>query len=184
MALRTSSTLLAAAALLHFGMHDSLAKNDHGKYKGYEKQYHREYRGSDKHDSWDKHDNDRDGRDWRRGRDDDRRYDHDHDRVRIQISQPNVIVVRERLQPYYYSKCPPGLRRKHNGCLPPGHAKNYYIGQPLPTYVEYWAVPRDVLVSLPPAPYGTRYIWVDRDILLISEASKLVLDAVVLLSAV
>ncbi|SLN09773.1 hypothetical protein PEL8287_00098 [Roseovarius litorisediminis] len=26
----------------------------------------------------------------------------------------------------YYKDCPPGLAKKHNGCLPPGHAKSHH----------------------------------------------------------
>jgi hypothetical protein len=29
---------------------------------------------------------------------------------------------------YGYEHCPPGLAKKHNGCMPPGHAKRYDRG--------------------------------------------------------
>ena len=46
------------------------------------------------------------------------------------------------LQDYYGKQfksghCPPGLAKKNNGCMPPGQAKKYAIGQPLPAGVVY-----------------------------------------------
>ncbi len=104
------------------------------------------------------------------------------DKVLVSLDDPSIHSIADRLQPYYTRKCPPGLAKKHNGCLPPGHARGYRIGEPL--IGGYWPVPGDVAVLLPRAPYGSRYVWVDRDILLISEATKKVLDAVVILSGV
>ena len=45
--------------------------------------------------------------------------------------------------------CPPGLAKKHNGCLPPGQAKKLYnVGQRLPYgyngYTAYNQIPYDV----------------------------------------
>jgi hypothetical protein len=104
--------------------------------------------------------------------------------VFVNIEASRVHAIRSRMEPYYYRKCPPGLAKKRNGCNPPGQVKHYRVGHAIPSYVDYWAVPQDVLVLLPPAPAYTQYVWVDRDILLISEASKKVLDAIVLFSAV
>lgn len=115
------------------------------------------------------------GRDWH----DDRRgppqrvYFHDSDRV----------VVRQYLSEHYSYRCPPGLARKHNGCRPPGHIKHYVIGQPLPSYVEYYPVPQPLLVQLQPVPRGYRYVMVDNDVLLMAEASHHIIDAITLLSA-
>ena len=93
------------------------------------------------------------------------------------------IVIREYLSREHKTHCPPGLAKKHNGCLPPGLAKKHYvIGQPL--YGDWHDVPHDLLISLGAAPAGHRYVMVDKDVLLISEASKKVIDAVTLLSAV
>jgi hypothetical protein len=108
---------------------------------------------------------------------------HDSDRVPVAIGGSDRRLIFTRLEPHYMRKCPPGLAKKRNGCLPPGQAKKYVIGHPLPPGLVYWDVPPDVLAILPPAPAGAYYLWADRDILLISEASKKVLDAVVILSA-
>ena len=73
--------------------------------------------------------------------------------------------------------CPPGLAKKNNGCLPPGQAKKYAVGQPLPADVVYYPVPRGVLVQLPPAPAGHKYVRVAADILLIAVGTSMVVDA-------
>ena len=43
---------------------------------------------------------------------------------------------REAVRSYYAAHppkpCPPGLAKKNNGCLPPGQAKQWQIGQRLP----------------------------------------------------
>ncbi len=117
--------------------------------------------------------------------DSDRHHDrrgHDDDDVRIIIGGGDRVIIREYISERYH--CPPGLAKKHNGCLPPGHAKHYVIGRPLPDYVTWYPLPRDVLVRLEPVPVGYQYVRVDRDVLLVSEASKKVIDAITLLSAV
>ena len=79
------------------------------------------------------------------------------------------------------AKCPSGLAKKQNGCLPPGQAKKYRIGDTLPD--DHTDLPEDILTSLTP-PDGYFYAMVDKDVLLVSEASKKIIDAVTLLSAV
>ena len=74
--------------------------------------------------------------------------------------------------------CPPGLAKKHNGCLPPGHAKRYVIGQPLPPGIVWYAVPHDLVVRLTPPPYGYRYVYLDGGVLLLNLSTRLVIDAV------
>ena len=110
-----------------------------------------------------------------------RHYD-DRDRNVIIINNSDRVVIREYINDDYYRHCPPGLAKKRNGCIPPGHAKRYVIGEPL--IVAYQPVPAYVVERLEPVPYGYRYVRVDQDVLLISEASKKVIDAVTLLSAV
>lgn len=105
----------------------------------------------------------------------------DKDRVLISLGNDRIDEIRIRLSPYYTKHCPPGLAKKRNGCLPPGQAKKYHVGGIYDGH--FWDVPSDVITLLPAAPHGARYIWVDRDILLISEATKKILDATVILSA-
>lgn len=59
----------------------------------------------------------------------------------------------------------------------------FRIGDRFPSRVRYYEPERYVLRQLPAPRYGTRYIQVDKDVYLISEATKRILDAVVLISA-
>jgi len=123
-------------------------------------------------------DNDDDDHKWRRqGHDRD-----DRDNVIIVIDSRDRDIIRE----YRWDDdfCPPGLVRKKHGCIPPGHAKKYRIGERLPDYVVYYPVEDDLRIRLSPLPVGYNYVRVDEDILLIGEAGKKVIDAVTLLSAV
>ena len=52
---------------------------------------------------------------------------------------------------YEHGNCPPGLAKKHNGCMPPGHAKKIRIGQRLPRHVIYHEVPAAVAKDAAPA---------------------------------
>ncbi len=96
-------------------------------------------------------------------------YFHEHDRQ----------VVRVYYEDHYGGRkgCPPGLAKKNNGCLPPGQAKKYQVGQPLPAGVVVYPVPQPVLVQLPPAPAGHKYVRVAADILLIAVGTSMVVDA-------
>ncbi|MBU6234577.1 MAG: hypothetical protein KGQ41_01920 [Alphaproteobacteria bacterium] len=135
----------------------------HGKDKHESKHYSREYRFNDDDD---------DGRYWRRS-----------NNTVILINADNRDVIRQYIYDDYRGHCPPGLAKKHNGCVPPGHTR-YVVGQILPPDVVYYPVPSSLLVRLDPVPVGYQYVRVDKDVLLISEATKKVIDAVTLLSAV
>ena len=74
--------------------------------------------------------------------------------------------------------CPPGLAKKHNGCMPPGQAKKWRMGQPLPRDVVIYDVPPAVVVRLGTPPPGYRYVRVASDILLIAVGTKMVADAI------
>ena len=74
--------------------------------------------------------------------------------------------------------CPPGLAKKNNGCMPPGQAKKWRIGRPLPRDVVYYKVPRDLAVKIGPPPTGYEYVRVAADILMISMGNRMVVDAI------
>lgn len=74
--------------------------------------------------------------------------------------------------------CPPGLAKKNNGCMPPGQAKKWRKGYPLPGDVRYYELSNDILVRLPPPPRGHRYVQVAGDILMIAIGTSMVVDAV------
>ncbi len=75
-------------------------------------------------------------------------------------------------------KCPPGLAKKHNGCLPPGQEKHWRIGAPLPRDVQYYSLPSALVVQLTPPPVGYRYVRVASDILMIATGTGMVAAAI------
>ena len=75
-------------------------------------------------------------------------------------------------------KCPPGLAKKNNGCLPPGQAKVWQMGQPLAYGVQRYPLPPEVLIRLPIPPAGHEFVRVASDILLIAVGSGMVIDAI------
>ena len=82
----------------------------------------------------------------------------------------------------YYGRgpksCPPGLAKKNTGCLPPGQAKKWQRGAPLPPDLRVWGLPPDLYRRLPPPPEGHRYVRVASDILMIAIGTQMVVDAI------
>lgn len=76
-------------------------------------------------------------------------------------------------------KCPPGLAKKQNGCMPPGQAKKWAVGQPVPQGVTVYSVAQPVLRQLPPAPYGYRYARIGSDIVLVQQRNNVIVDIIV-----
>ena len=80
---------------------------------------------------------------------------------------------------YGRGNCPPGLAKKHNGCLPPGQAKKrYVVGRALPRTIVYEPLPPVLVRRLGPAPAGYEYVVVDGDILKLALGTRLVADAI------
>ncbi|MDD3935693.1 hypothetical protein [Rhodoferax sp.] len=75
-------------------------------------------------------------------------------------------------------RCPPGLAKKRNGCLPPGQAKKWSVGQPLPASLTYYPVPRGVIAQIGLPPAGYKYVRVANDILLVAIGTMMVVDAI------
>lgn len=99
--------------------------------------------------------------------------------VQIRFGDSDRRVVQE----YFGSQgrsgsCPPGLAKKNNGCLPPGQAKKWNRGAPLPQGIEYYDLPRELLIRLPVPPSGQRYVRIAGDILLIAIGTNMVMDAI------
>jgi len=73
--------------------------------------------------------------------------------------------------------CPPGLAKKHNGCLPPGQAKKIYrdpmVGHHVPPNAVY-VIPRHVRTTLPRPPAGYRYAVVNNQVVLVSSGDIIV----------
>jgi len=74
--------------------------------------------------------------------------------------------------------CPPGLAKKHNGCMPPGQAKKWRMGQPLPRDVVIYDLPPALVVKIGVPPAGYKYVRAASDILLIAIGTKIVADAI------
>ena len=61
--------------------------------------------------------------------------------------------------------------------MPPGQAKKWRVGRPLPRDVIFYDVPQPLVVQLGAPPSGHRYVRVAADILLITVGTAMVVDA-------
>jgi len=113
-------------------------------------------------------------RDW----DDDDRKRYDRGKHRYFTDDHRDYIQKNYVNRYHKRHCPPGLAKKKNGCLPPGQAKKWAIGKPLPRQVIFYDLPRDVRVHLGPPPPHHRFIRVAQDILLITVGTGMVIDAI------
>ena len=83
------------------------------------------------------------------------------------------------VEAYGRGKCPPGLAKKQNGCLPPGQAKKRYaVGQPLAKGIPHGPVPPELSVRIGPPPDGYLYVTLDGDLLKLAVGTLLVVDAI------
>lgn len=139
---------------------DKGGKNDHGDQRDDKKNDH-------------KNGNKNDDKKSNKGKDDRA----DGDRRHFQPQQH--VVVREYYAEHYRGRsCPPGLAKKNNGCMPPGQAKKWKVGYPLPREVIYYSVPEPLVIQIGPPPSGHRYVRVAGDILMIAVGTGLVVDAI------
>lgn len=106
-----------------------------------------------------------------------------HDDV-LSINLGDRNIIKNYMRAELQTHCPPGLAKKDPPCIPPGQAKKYRVGYPLTDDIVFYPLERSLLRRLDPLPRGYSYVRVDKDVLLIAEASKKVIDAVTLLSAV
>lgn len=102
------------------------------------------------------------------GKHDGKRHGRGHDDVRV---VERVVIVDGHHRDA--RSCPPGLAKKNNGCLPPGHAKRLAVGQALPPGAVF-VVPQPVLSTLPPPPLGHRYAVVNNQVVLVSDRNIVV----------
>ena len=120
-----------------------------------------------------------------RDRDRDDRHNHDgHDggidvHVDLGFNDRQRVLVRD----YYHDEfqgghCPPGLAKKGNGCMPPGQAKKWRRGAPLPRDVVYYDLPPSLVVEIGVPPAGYKYVRVAADILMIAVGTGIVVDAI------
>jgi len=120
-------------------------------------------------------DNEHHGKKEKHGRD-----DRTNERVEVRFGEPQHAAVNG----WYVNQikaghCPPGLAKKHNGCLPPGQAKKRWaVGRPLPREVIFYDLPPPLVVELGPPPPGYRYARVANDVLLLVVGTGMVVDAI------
>lgn len=99
--------------------------------------------------------------------------------INIQFGDSQRRAVRDYYAPRVAAgNCPPGLAKKNNGCLPPGQAKQWKRGAPLPGGVVMYPIPRDLEIRLGVPPAGYKYVRVAADILLIAVGTSMVVDAI------
>ena len=113
----------------------------------------------------------------------DKKHKHDGHAANITVNNyftdPQRVVVRNYYsQQYSKGRCPPGLAKKNNGCMPPGQGKKWAVGQPLRSDVVYYPVPQPVVLQLGAPPAGHKYVRVASDILLIAIGTSMIVDAV------
>ena len=92
--------------------------------------------------------------------------------------QHRVVVREYYTEQFGKGRCPPGLAKKQNGCMPPGQAKKWRVGYPLPRDVIFYSVPQPLLLQFGPPPSGHRYVRVASDILMIAIGTGMIVDAI------
>lgn len=101
-----------------------------------------------------------------------------HDRnasVRVVFSDQDRALIRD----YYEERqrrLPPGLAKK--GKIPPGHAKRFERGAPIPQGMPYRALPGDLERRLARLPDGYVRVILDTDIYIMNTRTRVVLDIV------
>jgi hypothetical protein len=104
---------------------------------------------------------------------------HHHDEVKL--VEHDRVVIREYIGHHRDKWCPPGLAKKHNGCMPPGQLK-YKVGETIPTTVHYTLVPRTVVRTWAPLPPDEIYVRTGGDVYVMDKTSRTILDAVTLMN--
>jgi hypothetical protein len=106
--------------------------------------------------------------------------------VSVDVNVDVVFGPRERtiVREYYVARngkghCPPGLAKKNNGCLPPGHEKKRYeVGREIERDVVLLPVPHDLEVRIGLPPRGYRYAVIDGDVVKLALGTLMVVDAI------
>jgi Ni/Co efflux regulator RcnB len=106
---------------------------------------------------------------------------HQGDDVKANIffgDQQRDVIRNYYSREYRSGHCPPGLAKKNNGCMPPGQAKKWQVGRPLPHDVAYYELPADIVVQMGIPPAGHRFVRVSSDILLMAVGTGMIVDAI------
>jgi len=70
-------------------------------------------------------------------------------------------IINDYFGPRFRSgRCPPGLAKKYNGCMPPGQAKQWRMGYPLPSNLVFYNLPSALIGQLgTPVPDTVMCVW-------------------------
>lgn len=100
--------------------------------------------------------------------------------VNLVFASPQRDLARAYFVEHHgHGHCPPGLAKKHNGCIPPGLAKKRYaVGHRLPSGILLEPLPHDLEIRIGLPPSGYRYGLLDGDLVKLAVGSMLVVDAV------
>lgn len=98
--------------------------------------------------------------------------------INFSFSDSDRMVIRDYYGHPPGGRCPPGLAKKNNGCMPPGQAKKWMMGQPLPRDVVFYDLPSSLSIRLSPPPAGYKYVRVAGDILMIAVGTGMVAAAI------
>lgn len=98
--------------------------------------------------------------------------------IDFNFSDSDRLAVRDYYGGPMPRGCPPGLAKKGNGCMPPGQAKKWAMGRPLPRDVIFYDLPRELSLRLSVPPSGYKYVRVAGDILMIAVGTGLVAAAI------
>ena len=99
--------------------------------------------------------------------------------VNVHFDDRDRVIIHDYYEERYSSgRCPPGLAKKRNGCLPPGQAKKWRRGYPLSREVIYYDLPASIVVKIGLPPANHQYVRVAQDILLIALGTGIVVDAI------
>ena len=93
--------------------------------------------------------------------------------------EPQGLVIRG----YYVrqieaGQCPSGLEKRGSDCLPTEQPRKWQIGRALPRGVVAYELPPALAERLGPPPTGHRYVRVANDVLLLTQGSGIVVDAI------
>lgn len=135
--------------------------------------------GGKKQEARDDHGGGKNGKNGKNNERKDDRGGQQSDRNERHFGDHQHVIVRDYyVQQQSAGHCPPGLAKKNNGCMPPGQAKKWHKGQPLPRDVVFYNLPPTLVVQLGAPPSGHRYVRVASDILLIAIGTGMVVDAI------
>ncbi|MFA6903216.1 MAG: hypothetical protein WC236_09050 [Gallionellaceae bacterium] len=119
----------------------------------------------------------------KQGRDEEGRYQSRQGSIEINVGGYFGERQRTDTNEYYKKRshaghCPPGLAKKKHGCVPPGHAKKWAMGERLPRDVTYQSIDPAISIKLGTPPAGHKFVRVATDILLIAVGTGMVIDAI------